>query len=61
MTDLTPHMTPTERRRYTALQAVLERGDDARAEMARIRRAVAARLRRAAERQANGETNGENS
>ena len=54
MIDLTPHMTSAERRRYTALQAVLERGDEARAEMARIRRAVAARLRRAAAKAGEG-------
>ena len=47
MTDLTPHMTPTERKRYAALQAVLDLGDPARTEMSKIRSRVRARLKRA--------------
>lgn len=46
MTDLLPHMRPDERARYAKLQALVDRGDEARAEMTRIRRAVTMRIRR---------------
>ena len=48
MTDLTQYMTPAERKRYATLQAVYERGEEARVEMNSIRRRVRARLKRAA-------------
>ena len=54
MTDLTPHMTPTERKRYAALQVVSERGEEARVEMSKIKSRVRARLKRARLKRAAG-------